>query len=81
MATLTIRKLDEEVYERLRDQARANNRSLEAEARTILEAAAPRKVDIDAVLEDLAAHRARMRAKYGIFSDSTPIIRQMRDEE
>jgi plasmid stability protein len=33
MATLTIRRLDEDIYERLRERARDNGRSLEAEVR------------------------------------------------
>jgi antitoxin FitA len=37
MATLTIRKLDDGVYERLGERARRNKRSLEAEVRVILE--------------------------------------------
>ena len=37
MATLTIRQLDDAVYDRLKVEARANKRSLEAEARYRLE--------------------------------------------
>jgi plasmid stability protein len=36
MATVTIRNLDDEVVERVRQRAKANNRSLEAELRTII---------------------------------------------
>lgn len=36
MPTLTIRKLDDTIIDQLRRRARANNRSLEAELRTIL---------------------------------------------
>lgn len=39
MAQLVVRRLDEEVKERLRARARKHGRSLEAEARTILEEA------------------------------------------
>ena len=81
MATLTVRKLDDDLYERLREQARANKRSLEAEVRMILAAGAPRKPEIADVLNELKAHRAYMRGKYGVLSDSTPLIRQMREEE
>lgn len=50
MATLTIRKLDDAVYARLRERAKAHNRSLEAEVRTILErdAARTEAFDVDA---------------------------------
>ena len=33
MATITVRNLDDAVYERLKREAKANHRSLEAEAR------------------------------------------------
>lgn len=39
MAAITIRNLDDEVKERLRVRAAVNGRSMEAEARTILESA------------------------------------------
>lgn len=81
MATLTVRQLDDDIYERLRAQARANNRSLEAEARVGLTAHVRPKLDLAALVADLRAHQARMKAKYGLFSDSTDIIRQMRDDE
>ena len=80
MATLTIRKLDDATYAQLRDDAAANNRSLEAEARHRLERSARKPVGKAELLEDLRAHHAQMRAKYGVLSDSTPIIRQMREE-
>ena len=37
MASLTIERLDDGVYERLMDLARENNRSVEAEVRNDLE--------------------------------------------
>ncbi len=37
MANLTIRNLDDAVVERLKNRAKANNRSLEAEVRDLLE--------------------------------------------
>lgn len=81
MATLTIRKLDDEVYERLREQARANNRSLEAEARQLISENVRPEHDFSALLKRLEEHRARMGAKYGVLSDSAALIRQMRDED
>lgn len=78
MATLTIRRLDDQVYERLRARARSNGRSLEAEAREILTEKAGAR---DALIEDLIAFNQKMAAKYGTWPDSTALIRQMRDEE
>lgn len=78
MATLTIRRLDDEVYERLRTRARANRRSLEAEAREIL---TEKTVDREQIIRDLIAFHDEMAAKHGTFPDSTPLIRAMREEE
>ncbi|MFL6859084.1 MAG: FitA-like ribbon-helix-helix domain-containing protein [Allosphingosinicella sp.] len=78
MATLTIRRLDDEVYEALKDRARANGRSLEAEAREILVAkASPR----DALVDRLIAFHEEMVSRHGVLPDSTPLLREMRDEE
>lgn len=78
MATLTIRQLDDEIYERLRIRAQANNRSLEAEARQIL---SEHSVDTRAIVGQLRAFHERMVAKHGYLPDSTPLIRRMRAEE
>jgi plasmid stability protein len=78
MATLTVRRLDDRVYDVLRSRAEHNGRSLEAEVRAILEdAATPRQ----RLVERLRAFHAEVEGRHGILSDSTPIIRQMRDEE
>lgn len=58
MATLTIRKLDDAIYRRLGERARRNKRSLEAEARVILEEQA-REFDLDRWLAE--AHKLRQR--------------------
>lgn len=78
MATLTIRRLDDGVYERLRTRAKANGRSLEAEARTILTEQAR---DHDSIIKDLVRLNAEMGARHGLVSDSTQLLRAMREEE
>ncbi len=75
MATLTIRQLDDEVYDRLKQRARANNRSLEAEARQLLD---DRTRNLPAIVEDLLDFHDRMVAKHGFLPDSTELIREMR---
>jgi len=77
MATLTIRQLDDEVYGRLKERAHANKRSLEAEARHLLD---ERSRDLSALIEDLESFHERMVAKHGYLPDSTPTIRKMRRE-
>jgi plasmid stability protein len=61
MATINVRRLDDEVVRRLKLRAAENNRSLESEARHILEQAA----------EDDAAARARR------FRDLSQKLREM----
>lgn len=78
MATLTVRRLDEDVYQRLRDRARANNRSLEAEVRDILE---ERTRSLDALVDDLSAFHREMQEKHGALPDSLSLIREMRAAE
>ena len=53
MATVSVHGLDDDVVRRLRERAAANNRSLEAEVRSILERAAG---------DDREAYRAKKKA-------------------
>ena len=78
MATLTIRQLDDDVYERLRERARNNRRSLEAEARHLLD---ERTRDLPALVEDLVEFQKRMVAKHGLLPDSAELIRDLRSAE
>lgn len=78
MATLTIRKLDDDVVERLRSRAKRNRRSLEAEVRHVL---AEHSCDPDTMIDRLEAFHREMSEEYGMLSDSTPIIREMREQE
>jgi plasmid stability protein len=75
MATITIRNLDDDVYERLKTEARANHRSLEAEARARLEG--PRRSRAE-LLERLRASQIIPGPDY---PGSVAEIRAIRDEE
>jgi plasmid stability protein len=79
MGQLTVRKVDEEIIRRLKIRAAERGRSAEAEHREILkQALLPNsKMDVDEWLG-----RAReVRERVGpIATDSTEIIRKMRDE-
>ena len=77
MATLTIRKLDDGVHSRLREQARSNNRSLEAEVREIL---AARAMNLPALVADLRSFHADMADRGVALSDSVALVRAVRDE-
>jgi plasmid stability protein len=76
MAQLTIRQVDEQVVARLRERAVAAGRSMEQEVREILAAA----VEVEPV-NVVARLQARL-ASYGgrTFSDSSELVRAMRDE-
>ncbi len=78
MATLTVRKLDDGVYARLGQRAKRNNRSLEAEARVILEAS---ERPIGEVIEELRRIRERTAKLHGPMEGSAALIRAIRDEE
>ncbi len=75
MATLTVRKLDDAVYRRLKDQARRNQRSIEAEARVILAEGA--KLDREAAIREINEIRRSLEGKFT--GDTTAWIREERD--
>jgi len=78
MADVKIRKLDEWVVESFRARAKQAGRSLEEELRQFLtEAARERRMRFIAELEEL---NAELREKYGELPDSTPLIREERDQ-
>jgi plasmid stability protein len=77
MADIRVRKLDDWVVGWFRTQARRHGRSLEGEVRQALtDAALRRKREIG---EELRADLEQLQQKYGLFSDSAPLIREDRD--
>ncbi len=74
MATLTIRKLDDAVYARLKAQAEINHRSVEAEARFQLGERTPNGQAI------VAKFRATMLPVDPDYEGSVALIRAVRDE-
>jgi plasmid stability protein len=75
MAQMTIRNLDDAVYARLKAQASTHGRSLEAEARQILESAT-RPQQRDDFAQRAQEIRAASRKKWK--GDATAIIRAER---
>lgn len=80
MPTLQIRNIPDETYTVLKERAKRDHRSLQQEALWLLETTlVPFKLRqpnwdlIDRIREQMAQ-------RYGTVSDSTPLIRQMRDE-
>ncbi len=78
MANVTIRNLDDGVVERLKAQAKAHHRSLEAELRHVLTQAAAQHERMAAFRRDAARIRART-PKDRLQTDSTLLIREDRD--
>jgi len=76
VAQLQVRDLDDQVMAQLKERARRNQRSLQAEARAILEAAAPRYIRKEAV-EVFRAWRGRFRGRP--MSNRADLIREDRD--
>jgi plasmid stability protein len=76
MATLTIRNLDDAVVERLKQRARANDRSLEAEVRQMLTQGAERMSRAELVRR---AEEMAERTRGRIRGDSTDLVREDRD--
>ena len=77
MATLTIRNLDETVVKQLKERAKDNERSLEAEVRVLLAEAAQRPSRKK--LLELAQKISAMTPEGVKQTDSTQIIREFRD--
>ncbi len=75
MADLLVRGLEEKALRRLKAQARRAGRSLEAEARLVLSAAAP--LDAGEALSALARFRRRFGGRR--FPDSAALIRAERN--
>jgi antitoxin FitA len=79
MGQLTVRKVDDEVIRRLKLRAAEHGRSAEAEHREILKQVLlpNRRMDVDEWLRLARQVRERIGP---IATDSTEIIRKMRDE-
>ncbi|WP_010161338.1 FitA-like ribbon-helix-helix domain-containing protein [Sphingomonas sp. PAMC 26617] len=77
MATLTIRDLDDAVFERLKLRAAENHRSLEDEVAHMLSERSRSGAEI---VRDLRASFQRRVAEHGLSPDSVGIVRALRDE-
>lgn len=78
MGTLTIRNLDDSVIERLKERAQDNDRSLEAELRALLTEVSERPSRKKFI--EFAERVSAMTPTDVAQTDSTDIIREMRDE-
>jgi len=76
MGSITIRNLDDDVIARLKERARANGRSLEAELREIV-AMSARQPSREEFLAEI--DRIRAMTPSPLQTDSTALIREDRD--
>jgi hypothetical protein len=76
MAQILVRNLDAAVVEQLKKRARSKGRSLQAEAKAILEQEAER-LDPQEILQRLEEFRRSFKGKR--FSDSVRLIREDRE--
>lgn len=77
MGNLTVRNLDDAVIDRLKRQAKANHRSLEAEVRHLLTRSVPGRLDMAAFRE--GTRRLAETTAGTPQTDSTLLIRESRD--
>ena len=81
MPSVQIRNISEKAYTILKDKAKADRRSIQQEATWILETVLAPIVKLhepDWTMVDQI--REEMTRQYGVLPDSTPLIREMRDE-
>jgi plasmid stability protein len=77
MSQLLIPDVAESLLQQLQQRAARHGRSVEAEARVILESAL--REDADQIWAEVDAIRERLAASGRTFSDSTELIREDRD--
>lgn len=77
MASIYIRTIPPAIYERLKERAKRHRRSVTQEAAVILEEALgePESPEVWDKVDKLREH---LRARYGTFKDSAPLLRQDR---
>jgi antitoxin FitA len=82
MATLFVKNFPDDIYEALKDRARANGRSLAAEVRVLLEQAVPRRRSQKEVAESIRRFREKIAAEgRGVSADEiVEMIREGREE-
>jgi plasmid stability protein len=82
MPNVTVRNIPRGLHKRLRQRAKSQGRSLNAEILAILgdeDAWALRRLEIEAVLPELDAAREELARKYPNLTDSVALIREDRD--
>ncbi len=79
MVTINVRRLDDEVVDRLKQRASSNNRSLEGEVRHILECAADNDMTAKRARFLEASRRLREKTRGRKHTPAQVLIREDRD--
>lgn len=79
MVTINVRRLDEEVVDRLKQRASLNNRSLEGEARHILQCAAQGEMAAKRAAFLKASERLRRKTKGRKQTPAEVLVREDRN--
>ena len=79
MAAINLRQLDDELVDRLKQRASSNNRSLEGEARHILECAADNDMATKRARFLAASRRLREKTRGRKHTPAEVLIREDRD--
>jgi plasmid stability protein len=81
VATLFVKDFPDDVYEALRDRARANGRSLAGEVRVILQQAVPRRRSQREVAESIRRFREKIAAEERglVLDEVVAMVREDRD--
>lgn len=82
MPNLTVRRIPKDLYKRLKQTAKRNHRSLNAEILATLadeDGWVRRRLQIEAALPEIDRIREEIAKKHGILSDSAELIREDRD--
>lgn len=80
MATLHVRNVPDDLYERIQRRAAAQNRSVSAEVVTLLRQAVLRHPDAEAALfERMRRRRQLLQEQHGLFPSSVDDIRADRE--
>ena len=77
MSDLLIRNLEESTVNNLKERARKNNRSLQAELKSLLEVFSG--LEANKVKEEVVAYSAELEKKGENFPDSTDELREERE--
>lgn len=80
MAQILVRDLDEATVEALKLRAKSNNRSLQGEVKAVLTELVESDARRRRFQETVERRQAHWQALGQTFSDSTDIIRELRDE-